>query len=50
MAAIPFQAHANYGTWSIGFALEFDSKMKSADLNSVQSKYVIVGFIILIAS
>ena len=23
MAAVPFQAHTNYGTWSIGFGFNF---------------------------
>ena len=23
VAALPFQAHANYGTWSIDFGLEY---------------------------
>ena len=29
VAALPFQAHANYGTWSIDFALFYHIKNRS---------------------
>ena len=29
VAALPFQAHANYGTWSIDFGYRFDFKVSN---------------------
>ena len=35
MAALPFQAHANYGTWSIDFGLFTLHKIKGSQLSNV---------------